>query len=38
MVVSLAIAAAAILALTHALENIDYDEVFGWFGAPTPPS
>ena len=28
VVVSLAIAAAAIFALTHALKNVDYDEVF----------
>ena len=36
VVVSLLIAAAAIFALTHALKNVDYDEVFAVVGAPVP--
>lgn len=36
VVVSLAIAAAAIFALTHALKNVDYDEVFAVVGRTGP--
>ncbi|MDO8398083.1 MAG: YbhN family protein [Bradyrhizobium sp.] len=36
VVVSLAIAAAAIFALTHALKNVDYDEVFAVVGRTSP--
>jgi hypothetical protein len=36
VVVSLAIAAAAIFALTHALKNVDYDEVFSVVGRTSP--
>jgi uncharacterized membrane protein YbhN (UPF0104 family) len=36
VVVSLAVAAMAVYALTHALKNVDYHEVFGVIGRTTP--